>query len=354
MSSDEQPLGSRGRRFNRLSPFYIGLTASTGVAVTYGVVRVLASLSSMLVLIGVALFLAIGLEPMASWLVNRGLRRWLATTLMFVVFLAAMGAFVAAAVSPLVEQAGDFIHQVPQYLQQAQDHSSAIGRLNDRFHLQQRITDAIKGSGGSAVNDVVTAGTAVFGAVADFLIVIVLTVYFVVDMPRIRTALYRLVPHTRRPRAILIGDEVFAKVGANVLGNVLISMITGAATFIWLIAFGVPYPLLLAIFVAVLDLVPIVGSTIAGVVVAAVALTVSLPICIATIVFFVAFRFVEDYLLVPRIIGRVVKVPALITVVAVLIGGELLGVVGALVAIPIAAALQLLTQEVLYPRLDEV
>ena len=354
MSSDEQPLGSLGRRFNRRSPFYIGLTASAGVAVTYGMVRVLASLSSMLVLIGVALFLAIGLEPAASWFVNRGLRRWLATTLVFVVFLAAMGAFVAAAIPPLAQQAGDLIHQVPHYLQQAQDHSSAIGRLNDRFHLQQRITDAINGSGGSAVNEVVSAGSAVFGALADSVIVIVLTVYFVVDMPRIRTALYRLVPHTRRPRAILIGDEVFAKVGAYVLGNVLISVITGGATFIWLIAFGVPYPLLLAIFVAVLDLVPIVGSTIAGVVVAAVALTVSLPICIATIVFFVAFRFVEDYLLVPRIIGRVVKVPALITVVAVLIGGALLGIVGALVAIPIAAALQLLTQEVLYPRLDEV
>jgi predicted PurR-regulated permease PerM len=354
MSSDEQPLGSLGRRFNRRSPFYIGLTASAGVAVTYGMVRVLASLSSMLVLIGVALFLAIGLEPAASWFVNRGLRRWLATTLVFVVFLGAMGAFVAAAIPPLAQQAGDLIYQVPHYLQQAQDHSSAIGRLNDRFHLQQRITDAINGSGGSAVNEVVSAGSAVFGALADSVIVIVLTVYFVVDMPRIRTALYRLVPHTRRPRAILIGDEVFAKVGAYVLGNVLISVITGAATFVWLIAFGVPYPLLLAIFVAVLDLVPIVGSTIAGVVVAAVALTVSLPICIATIVFFVAFRFVEDYLLVPRIIGRVVKVPALITVVAVLIGGALLGIVGALVAIPIAAALQLLTQEVLYPRLDEV
>jgi predicted PurR-regulated permease PerM len=354
MSSDEQPLGSLGRRFNRLSPFYIGLTASAGAAVTYGMVRVLASLSSMLVLIGVALFLAIGLEPAVSWFVNRGLRRWLATTLVFVAFLAAMGGFVASAIPPLAQQAGDLTHQVPQYLQQAQDHSSAIGRLNDRFHLQQRITDAIKGSGGSALNEVVSAGSAVFGALTDSLIVIVLTVYFVVNMPRIRTALYRLVPHTRRPRAILIGDEVFAKVGAYVLGNALISVITGAATFIWLIAFGVPYPLLLAIFVAVLDLVPIVGSTIAGVVVAAVALTVSLPICIATIVFFVAFRLIEDYLLVPRIIGRVVKVPALITVVAVLIGGALLGIVGALVAIPIAAALQLLTQEVLYPRLDEV
>ena len=354
MSSDEQPLGSLGRRFNRLSPFYIGMTAAAGVAVTYGVVRVLVAVSSMLVLIGVAFFLAVGLEPAASWLVKRGLCRWMATTLVFVAFLAVTGAFVAAAIPPLAQQAGDFIHQVPRYLQQAQDHSSAIGRLNDRFHLQQRITDGSNSSGGSALNQVVSAGTAVFGALADSLIVIVLTVYFVVDLPRIRTALYRLVAHTRRPRAILIGDEIFAKVGAYVLGNVLISVITGVATFIWLLVFGVPYPLLLAIFVAILDLVPIVGSTIAGVVVAVVALTVSPIVCIATIVFFVVFRFVEDYLLVPRIIGRVMKVPGVITVVAVLIGGALLGVVGALVAIPMAAALQLLTQEVLYPRLDEI
>ena len=354
MSSDEQPLGSLGRRFNRRSPFYIGLTASAGVAVTFAMVRVLALLSSMLVLFGVAFFLALGLEPAASWFVNRGLRRWLATTLVFVIFLAALGAFVAAAIPPLAQQAGDLIHQVPHYLQQAQDHSSAIGRLNDRFHLQQRVTDAINSSGGSALNGVVSAGTAIFGALADSLIAIILTVYFLVDMPRIRTTIYRLVPHTRRPRAILIGDEVFSKVGAYVLGNVLISVITGAATFIWLIVFSVPYPLLLAIFVALLDLVPIVGSTIAGVIVAAVALTVSFPVCVATIAFFVVFRLVEDYLLTPRIIGRVVKVPALITVVAVLVGGALLGIVGALVAIPIAAALQLLTQEVLYPRLDEV
>ncbi len=354
MSSDEQPLGALGRRFNRRSPFYIGLTASAGVAVTYGAVRALGSLSSVLVLIGVAFFLALGLEPAVSWFVNRKLPRWAATTLVFAIFLAIMGAFLAAAIPPLVQQAGELIKQAPHYIQQAQDRSSAIGRLNDRFHLQQRITDTINGSGGSVVNEVVSAGSAVFGAVADSLIVIVLTVYFLVDMPRIRTNLYRLVPHTRRPRAILIGDEVFAKVGAYVLGNVLISVIAGAATFLWLMVFDVPYPLLLGIFVALLDLVPVVGSTIAGVVVAAVALTVSLPICIATTVFFIVFRLLEDYLLVPRIIGNAVKVPAMITVVAVLIGGALLGIVGALVAIPIAAALLLLTQEVLYPRLDEV
>ena len=354
MSSDEQPLGSLGRRFNRRSPFYIGLTASAGVAVTYLAVRVLGSLSSVLVLIGVAFFLALGLEPAASWFVNRKLPRWAATTLVFAIFLALLGAFVAAAIPPLVQQANELIQQAPHYLQQAQDHSSAIGRLNDRFHLQQRITDTINSSGGSLVNDVVSAGSAVFGAIADTFIVIILTVYFLVDLPRIRTALYRLVPHNRRPRAILIGDEIFAKVGAYVLGNVLISVIAGGATLIWLAAFNVPYPLLLGIFVALFDLVPVVGSTIAGVVVAAVALTVSLPVCIATIVFFVVFRLAEDYLLVPRIIGRAVKVPALITVIAVLIGGALLGIVGALVAIPVAAALLLLTQEILYPRLDEI
>ncbi len=354
MSSDEEPLGSLGPRFNRRSPFYIGAAASAGVAVTYAAVRVLASMSPVLVLIGVAFFLALGLEPVASWFVNHKLPRWAATTVVFVLFLIVMGAFVAAAIPPIAQQAGELINQIPHYLQQAQDHSSAIGRLNDRFHLQQRLTDTINGSGGSVLNEVVSAGSAVFGAVADSLIVIVLTVYFLVDMPRIRTTLYRLVPSSRRPRAILIGDEVFAKVGAYVLGNVLTSVIAGTATVIWLTVFGIPYPLLLGIFVALLDLVPIIGSTIAGVVVAAVALTVSLPVCIATIIFFVVFRLVEDYILVPRIIGRVVKVPALVTVVAVLIGGALLGIIGALVAIPVAAALQLLTQEVLYPRLDEV
>lgn len=352
LTSPEQPLGRPGPRFNRHSPFYVGLVASAGVAVTYAGVQLLTSMASVLVLIGVAFFLALGLEPAVSWFVRRGLPRWTAITMVFVIFLALLGGFVAAAVPPLSQQAGELIKQAPLYLQQAQDHSSTIGKLNERFHLQQRITDTVSGSGGSVVEEIVTAGSALFGAVADTLIVVVLTVYFLVDLPRIRTTLYRLVPHTRRPRVILIGDEIFAKVGAYVLGNVLISVIAAVATSVWLMVFGVPYALLLGIFVGLLDLVPIIGSTVAGVVVALVALTVSLPVCVATIAFFVAFRLGEDYLLVPKIIGRVVNVPGLVTVVAVLVGGALLGIVGALVAIPIAAAIQLITEQVIYPRLD--
>jgi predicted PurR-regulated permease PerM len=354
MASPERPLGAPGKRFDRRSPFFIGLAGSAGVAVTYGAVQLAASLSSILILIGVAFFLALGLEPVVSWCVNHGLRRWLATVLVFVVFLAGIAGFIAAAIPPLFAQLTELVTLAPQYLQQAQDNSSFIGRVNERLHLQQRITEAVDRVDGSMMNQVLSAGTAVLGAVADTLITIVLTLYFLADMPRIRTTLYRLVPHTRRPRAILIGDEVFAKVGAYVLGNVLISLLAGAVTLIWLTAFEVPYALLLAIMVAILDLVPIVGSTIAGVIVGAVALTVSLPICIATIVFYVVFQLIEDYALVPKIIGRAVHVPALTTLVAVLIGGSLLGVVGALVAIPIAAAVQLIVEEVLYPRLDTV
>ncbi len=353
-SSQAQPMGSLGPRFDRRHPFYVGLIAAAGVAVTYGAVAVLDDLSSILVLIGVAFFLALGLEPAAAWLIRRGLPRWAATTGVFVVFLAVVAAFVAAAVPPLVAQAEDLLKQAPLYIQQAQDHSSLIGRLNDRFQIQQRITDAVNGSAGSVVSDAVRVGGTVFGAIADSLIVVVLTVYFLIDLPRIRATLYRLVPGSRRPRAILIGDAVFAKVGAYVVGNVLISVIAGIATFTWLTVFDVPYALLLGILVALLDLIPVVGSTIAGVVVALVALTVSLPVAAATVVFFVVFRLLEDYVLVPRIIGRAVDVPALVTVVAVLVGGALLGVIGALVAIPVAAALQLLAEEVLYPRLDRV
>jgi predicted PurR-regulated permease PerM len=181
----------------------------------------------------------------------------------------------------------------------------------------------------------------------------VLTVYFLADLPRIRATLYRFVPHSRRPRAILIGDQVFAKVGAYVFGNVVISAIAGVATFVWLVIFDVPYPLLLGIFVALLDLIPF-GSSVAGVIVAAVALTVSVPVAIATLVFYTLFRFAEDYLLVPKIIGRAVNVPAVATLLAVLIGGALLGIVGALVAIPIAAAIQLAARELLFPTLDRL
>ena len=145
---------------------------------------------------------------------------------------------------------------------------------------------------------------------------------------------------------------MFAKFGDYLYGNVLTSVIAGAATSAWCCIFHIPYALLLGVFVAILDLFPY-GSSIAGTIVALVALTVSIPIAIATVAFYVVFRLAEDYLLTPKIIGRAVKVSGGATVVAVVIGAELMGVIGALAAIPIAAALQLLVQELVLPAIDE-
>jgi predicted PurR-regulated permease PerM len=349
ISSPEQPLGAVGKPFDRKSPFLIGMAGAAGVAVTYGLVQMISGLQEMLIILGLALFIAVGLEPLVSWLVTKRFPRWLAVTTVFVAAFGALAGFLAAAIPIIVEQATQLAAKAPTYVRQAQDHSSWLGQLNERFHLQQAIEKSI--SGGAGLLD---AGVAVFGALANLVILIVLTVYFVSDLPRIRAALYRLIPGSRRPRANLIGDEIFAKVGGYVLGNLLVSAIAGVLFLAWMLIFGVPYAVLLAITVAVLDLIPVVGSVVGGILVSLVALTVSVPVCLATVGFVIAYRFVEDYLLVPKIIGRTVKVPALVTVVAVLLGGTLLGVVGALVAIPVAAAALLLLHEMLFPRLDRL
>ena len=351
ISTPQQPLGRPGKPLNRRSPFFVGMLGAAGVAATYLLAQIVVTAQDMLVLIGLAWFIAIGLEPAVSWLVGRRLPRWAAVTAVFAGVLGLVGGFFAAAIPVIVAQAGEFADDLPGHLQRLQDDNSSLGRLNDRFGVEDQLRRLLDGQ--AAVESALGAGQAVLGVLGDLLIVIVLTVYFLADLPRIRQGIYRMVPHSRRPRAILIGDEIFAKVGGYVLGNLTISLIAGGLTFVWLLAWDVPYALLLAVTVALLDLVPVVGATLSAVVVSLVAFTVSLPAGLATIGFFVVYQLLEDYLLVPRIIGRAVKVPALVTVVAVLLGGALLGVIGALVAIPIAAAMLLLLREVTFPRLDK-
>jgi len=336
---------------SRRSPFYIGLVGAIGVATAYGLVQLVVAARDVLVLVGLALFLAIGLDPAVRWLC-RWMPRWAAVSIVVVATAGTVVGFLAAAIPPLVSQANAFAHELPQYLNQLQDHSSTIGRLNDRYHLQQRLADAVSGNGQGFFGDLIGAGRLVLGVTAQTLTVLVLTVYFLADFPRIRQLIYRLVPHSRRPRAVVLGDEMFAKVGGFVLGNLLTSGIAGAGTFVWLLVWHIPYPLLLSLMVALLDLIPVVGSTLAGAIVTLVALTVSLPVAIATLVFYVLYRLAEDYLIVPRVIGRVIEVPATVTLVAVLVGGAILGIVGALVAIPVAAAVRILLIESVFPRLD--
>jgi predicted PurR-regulated permease PerM len=346
-------LGAPGRPMNRRSPFFIGMAAAAGVAVTYGLVELTIRARSVLVLIGLALFIAAGLDPAVGWLTRHGVRRWLAVIMTLLAVAGAVAAFLAAAIPPLATQATALVAELPRYMHSLQDHNSQLGKLDAQFHIQQRLSRLVSTRGSSLIGGVLGAGELVLSAASALLVVAVLAVYFLADMPRIKLFAYRLAPHSRRTRVILIGDEIFAKVGGFVLGNFLTSVIAGLGTYLWMLIFGLPYPILLGLFVAFLDLIPVIGSTIGGAVVTLVALTVSLPIAALTLGFYVAYRLAEDYLLVPRVMGRTVQVPGVVSVVAVLVGGTLMGIIGALVAIPAAAALRLLLEEVAFHRLDD-
>jgi predicted PurR-regulated permease PerM len=346
-------LGDPGRPINRRSPFMIGMLGAFGVAVTYGLVELFIRARAVLIIIGLAMFIAAGLDPVVGWLVRHRFPRWAAVLTVIIAGVAIVGGFLAAAIPPIASEGTALAHQIPHYVTTLQDRNSQLGKLNTKFHIQQRLTTLVTSGGSSLVGGVLGAGELVLSTASSILAVIVLSIYFLAGLPRIKVFAYRLVPHSRRPRTILIGDEILAKVGGFVLGNFLTSLIAGAGTYFWMLAFGIPYPLLLGLFVAFLDLIPVVGSTVGGAVVTLVALTVSLPVAIGTLIFYIAYRLAEDYLIVPRIMGRTVQVPAIVSLVAVLIGGVLLGIIGALVAIPVAAAVRLLLNEILITRQDE-
>ena len=346
-------LGKPGKPINRRSPFMIGLTAAFGVATAYGLIELVIRARSVLIIIGLAFFVAAGLDPIVGWLVRHRMPRWAAVLTVLVVCLGVAAGFLAAAIPPLASEATALAHQIPQYMHDLQDRSSELGKLNAKFQLQQRLSKLLTSGGSSLVGGVLGAGELVLTTASTIVGVIVLSVYFLAGLPRIKVFAYRLVPHSRRPRVILIGDEILAKVGGYVLGNFLTSVIAGLGTYFWLLAWGVPYPILLAMFVAFLDLIPVIGSSVGGAVVSLVALTVSVPVALATLGFYIAYRLAEDYLIVPRVMNRTVEVPAIVSLIAVLIGGVLLGIVGALIAIPVAAAVRLLLHEIAIRRLDK-
>jgi predicted PurR-regulated permease PerM len=226
--------------------------------------------------------------------------------------------------------------------------------METKYHVFAKIESAVssKSLGASALTGVVGAGKYVLDMLTSTLAVVALTIYFLAGLPNVVNAVFRTVPASRRVRARVIGDEILTQVGRYMLGSALNASIAGLATFVWTAILGIPYPAALGLMVALMDMVPVIGSTIGGAIVTLVALSVSAPVAAATLAFYIAFRLTEDYLLLPKVMRHAVNVPPIVTVVAVLIGGALMGIIGALLAIPTAAALKLVAQEALIPRLE--
>jgi predicted PurR-regulated permease PerM len=352
--SEEQPFGLPAVSTHEHSDLRRGFTMTLGGLLALVLGLSISDVRHELIILLVAAFVAIGLDPAVRFLVRRGLSRAVAVTVIALLLLLSVAGFGAAAFPPISREATQLYNAAPRYAADLQDQHNALGRLNLKYHITTRLTDDLKSSlSAKTATGLLSAGTKVVSYTFDAFLTLVLVIYFLVDLPRIKHAGYRLVPLRNRPRFGLLADEVINRVGGYVLGNVATSVVAAVTSYVLLLILGVPYALVLSILTGILDLIPLVGSSIAGVLVALVALAaVSPTAAIITVIFHVLYRFFEDYLLNPRVLRKTVDVSPLVTIVAVVIGGGLLGIIGALIAVPTAAAIQLIITEVVYPNQD--
>lgn len=350
----DSPFGRPGREFNRAHPFYIGFVGALGVLTAYALVQLLGQLTQVITLLVVSLFLALGLEPVVAWLQRRGLPRPGAILVVFTAVVALVAGFVAAIVPIIVGQATELVAQVPEYIQAIQQ-SRWFTELDARYDVVGRITSEVEGffSGDrvtAVFGGVFGAGRAVLSGVFSTLTVLVLTLYFLASLRHIKATAYALVPHSRRQRVQLLGDEISRRIGGYVMGQITIATINAVLSYVMMLVVGIPYPLVLAVVVGVFGLIPLVGATIGAVIVAIVALFSSVTDAVIVSLYYLAYQQFENYVIVPRIMQRTVEVPGALAIVAALAGGSLFGVLGALIAIPMAAGVLLVVQEVLMPR----
>jgi predicted PurR-regulated permease PerM len=349
---DENRFGPAGPPLDRRNPFLIGFLGGVGVLVAYAVFLTLRNAASILVLIFVAMFLAIGLNPAVTRLARWGLPRAGAVAVVALLGLAVLAGAVYALVPPLVTQTAELIDNIPGYLRGLQ-RNRTINDLVEQYDLVDKVQNAINASTvGNTLGGVLGAAGLIFGTIFNVLTVLVLTIYFMAAFERIKRGAYRLVPETRRERVSLLTDEILTKVGAYMVGALAIAILAGVSTWVLVLILGLAYPFALAVVVAVLDLIPQIGATLGAVVVSLVGLASSLTAGIVCAVFFLIYQQVENYLIYPRVMRRSVKVSDVAAVVAALLGAALFGVIGALAAIPMVAAIQLIGREVVLPAAE--
>jgi predicted PurR-regulated permease PerM len=255
----------------------------------------------------------------------------------------------------VAEQSDEFVQNIPQYLDDLRGNST-IRQFDEDYGVIQKAQDYVTSGdlGQRLFGGLIGVGRIVINAVFAAFSVLILTLYFLASLPSMKRQAYRLVPATRRERVQLLADEVLARIGGFVSGAFTVALIAAVSSYIFLMIVGVPYALALAVFVGLLDLIPLVGATIAAVGVTVLGFIESPVVGVACLIFYIAYQQFENYVIYPRVMRAAVDVPAAVTVVAVLLGGALLGIVGALLAIPVAAAVLLVVRQVAMPRMEQV
>ncbi|MDC5697382.1 AI-2E family transporter [Intrasporangium calvum] len=347
--------GSAGTPFNRQSPFYVGFVGAIGVLTAYAVVQAIGRLDTTITLLLVSLFLTLALNPLVEGLVRQGLRRGLAVTIVFLGLLGVFTLLGMVVVPPVASQGTELAENAPRMLDDLL-RKPWVQDVDHRYQVVQRIQEEINhrladGNLWAGIfGGVLDAGRIIASGVFSILTVLVLTLYFLASLPSVKQAGYALVPASRRPRFISLAEEIMRRVGSYAIGQVAVAATNAFFAWIMMSLLDLQFAAVLAVAVGLLGLIPMVGATLGASVVALVAFFDEPKKALIVIIYFVIYQQLENYAVMPRIMQQTVAVPGALTVVAALAGGTLLGILGALLAIPFAAGALLLYEEVLVPR----
>src|SRR3954447_5247320 len=294
----------------------------------------------------IATFLALAIDPAVRSVQRRGLRRrGAAAGLVYAAIFAVLAALGAIFIPTLVSQINDFVDALPRYVSDLTRGRGPLGFLETKYHVVERVRDTVNGQGGSlagGASAVLDITRSIATGVAGLITIGFMTFFMLLEGPSWIERAYGTMQSGSERRWRRVGHEIYRIIGGYVSGNLLISLIAASSSTVVLVALNVPFPLALGLLVFILDLIPLAGATIAAVILALAAFTESTTAGIVVIVFFIVYQQLENHLLQPLVYGRTVRISPLVALIAVLIGAEVAGVLGALGAIPIAASLQVL------------
>jgi predicted PurR-regulated permease PerM len=295
----------------------------------------------------ISVFLALALNPAVEWFQRRGVRgRGWAAGLTYLITILFLAGIAFTFVPTLVDQLNDFVHKLPDYVHDLTHGRGRLGFLETKYHIQERITHAVRNGGAARVLGLSGAAVSVAKGVITIVVasitIVFMTFFMLLEGPTWVERFYSTLPEESQPRWRNVGYEIYRTVGGYVTGNLLISLIAGGLTTLVLLAMGVPFAVALGLIVAILDLIPLAGATMAGILIGTVAFLHSIPAGIVVVVFFILYQQVENHVLQPVIYARTVELSPLAVLISILIGAELAGILGALAAIPVAGSLQVL------------
>ena len=350
--------GNPGPRMSSQHPLYVGFMGTVGVGVALLVYWIGSNTTQLILWIVAALFIALGLDPVVRWLEGKKLPR--AAGIVVAVSTLALGvaAFFATLIPTIVQQVTQIVEEAPRWITDFVN-SDFFRSIDNQYGVRERVTQELE----KFVNDPEAMG-GIFGGVVGFgstvanglfgaLIVLVLSLYFLAALPAMKKWGYRLAPRSRRARVEALSEEITGSVGNYVIGQAVVALVNATFAFIVMTIVGVPFAVLLAFVVALLAFIPLVGGLIAGVIVTLIALTAGWQTAVVYAICYFAYLQFEAYFISPRIMQKAVAVPGAVAVISVIAGGSLLGVLGALIAIPTAAAILLLVKEIFIVRQDK-